>query len=366
MIKIAHIADCHLRVKQYGFKARGDDFFAGLKNAIQAALDNGASLILCSGDIVDTTYPSAEVIKYQLPAIADLLEQNKATMLVTSGNHDLTSPHWCSGLMRDKGGILVVDNERYIHDDRISIYGAPFTDPDRLRETVLQNPDTEADILMWHGEIKELIGYPKANTIEAADFPTGKYQVIAMGDQHIHKYIEHDGLVIAYPGSTELCSTSEDTEKQLYMYSFNDEGKLESIDSVPFTTRPVQKLKLLTDVDVEQAIVSLIPGALIFVEYDRNLHNVVPRLTAAITDEDTILRATVTEAIKSNLAAPGMNRDEEIPTLAQFMQLQLEKVTDAEEYGRIHTLCDAMIDPNQDHRAGIDRFCEDTLGKIVL
>lgn len=34
-MKIAHIADTHLRQRQYGVPGRGDDFVTGLSNAIK-------------------------------------------------------------------------------------------------------------------------------------------------------------------------------------------------------------------------------------------------------------------------------------------------------------------------------------------
>lgn len=367
MTKIAHIADTHLRSRQYGFKSRGIDFFFGFKNAVEAAIANGARAILCSGDVVDTTFPNSTIVKEQLPAINSILLNAEIPMYVISGNHDLTEPHWCAHMSSgEDAGIIMLDWD-VMAVDGIKIAGLPFMEPDKFRQQ-LQTDSWDADILMWHGEIKELMGYPKQNTIELADFPLHKWQLIAMGDQHIHRHItrEEDGMVVAYPGSTELCSSSEDPEKKLYMYTFTD-GKLTDIESIPFATRTVQKYKLVEEVDVEQALTSIEPGALVFVEYNRELNNVIPRLNTVIVG-DTILQLSMLESMEQDLSVPGVQVEKgELPTLIQFMQTQIHSVSSDEECERLAPLCCAMVDPVIDHRYAIDKFVEDRLGgKIVL
>lgn len=364
MIKIAHIADCHLRSQQYGYKVRGADFFEGMKNAVLACLNAGAKHILCSGDLFDTTSPSSRVVVDQLGAISSILHNHKATMYVSAGNHDLTDPHWaCSCVTDDPYGVKVPEPREVIciedGDESLTVVALPWMPPQELRDTLTTTPS--ADILMWHGEIKEFTGYPKPEAVEIADFPKGKWTVIAMGDQHVHEYIRRDdGLVIAYPGSTESCSKSEEHDKMAYMYTF-DHKTLISIEDVPFKTRPKQVLTLHTDEDVDRAGNELISGALVYCEHN-NLKNVRNRLMAAADKrglDPVILTLTTFSTQKAEVLR--VDRNAAIVSPGQYIKDHANQYFNEEHRDRLTNLCVALLTPTLDAKDTIARFCKQEL-----
>lgn len=414
-IKIAHIADCHLRASQYGRKSRSDDFLQGLVNAIQEAYKAGAEMILCAGDLLDTRNPGTKVCLAQLDTVHALLQKLRLPMLVISGNHDNCIPSWHSRFTTlpdcilsavpsgyytmDVGehirhrfsGIICADNahisvmktiqhdddprviQAEVSPDHLRILGLPYMEATALRErlTELELSPDKPDIIMWHGEVKEFCGYPRENAIEIKDFESTGAALIALGDQHIHSLKQGKNCMLAYPGSTELCSSSEDTNKALYLYtmqlSTEERPKVVSIESIPFATRKVQKFELNTEEDLETAEKLIEKGSLVFVKYKRTLKNVNARLKAAVAsdEENTIIRATPFGEIENMTSANYAPGDKVIKPW-EFVHEESRSLFQEEERTRIEEICSNILNPELDHRAIIDRYCYDRLNKVVL
>lgn len=414
-IKIAHIADCHLRASQYGRKSRSDDFLRGLTNAIIEASKAGAEMILCAGDLLDTRNPGTKVCLAQLDTVHALLQKLRLPMLVISGNHDNCVPSWHSRFTKlheciiadvpsghyalDVGehvrhifsGIICADNAHFsvaktiqfdddpkviraeVSPDNLRILGLPYMEAAVLRErlTELESLSNKPDIIMWHGEVKEFCGYPRENAIEIKDFESTGAILIALGDQHIHAVKQGKNCILAYPGSTELCSSSEDTTKAMHLYTIqlSDEARPEvvSIDSIPFATRKVQKFELNTEADLERAEKLIEKGSLVFVKYKRTLKNVNARLKAAVAsdEENTIIRATPFGEIENMTSASYAPGDKVIKPW-EFVHEESRSLFQEEERTRIEEICSNILNPELDHRAIIDRYCYDRLNKVVL
>lgn len=415
-IKIAHIADCHLRASQYGRKSRSDDFLRGLTNAIIEASKAGAEMILCAGDLLDTRNPGTKVCLAQLDTVHALLQKLRLPMLVISGNHDNCVPSWHSRFAKlpecilsgvpsgyyalDVGehvrhrfaGIICADNAHFsvtkttqcddadskviqveVSPDALRILGLPYMEATALRERLaeLESQPDKPDIIMWHGEVKEFCGYPRENAIEIKDFESTGAILIALGDQHIHSIKTGTGCMLAYPGSTELCSSSEAAQKELYLYTFllseNNPPEIKEIASVPFDTRKVQKFELNTEEDLEMAEKAIEKGSLVFVKYKRTLKNVNARLKAAVAsdEENTIIRATPFGEIENMTSANYAPGDKVIKPW-EFVHEESRSLFQEEERTRIEEICSNILNPELDHRAIIDRYCYDRLNKVVL
>lgn len=414
-IKIAHIADCHLRASQYGRKSRSDDFLRGLTNAIQEAYKAGAEMILCAGDLLDTRNPGTKVCLAQLDIVNDLLKKLHLPMLVISGNHDNCIPAWHSrftvlhecivagvpeghysidvgeNVRHRFSGIICADNAHFsvtktiqldddpkvirleVSPDNLRILGLPYMEATALRERLaeLESLHDKPDIIMWHGEVKEFCGYPRENAIEIKDFDSTGAALIALGDQHIHAAKQGKNCILTYPGSTELCSSSEDTNKALYLYTIllSDEARPEvvCVDSIPFATRKVQKFELNTEDDLESAEKAIEKGSLVFVKYKRTLKNVNARLKAAVAsdEEHTIIRATPFGEIE-NLTSVNYSPGDKVVRPWEFVHEESRSLFQEEERTRIEEICANILNPELDHRAIIDRYCYDRLNKVVL
>ena len=357
MLKIAHIADNHLRDRQYSLNERGNDFYVGLKNAIKAAIDSGADIIICAGDLFDVSRPSANNVSVRLKEINSYLIEKNVPMYVISGNHDISCCDWIGVYETGKGGVIPIDNKEIITESGLSIYGIPYCAPNKFRE-IIKDPKTY-DVVVWHSEIAEFVTFGGTDFVSIDDVPEGKCQVLMMGHLHIHKKIKRDtdGMVVAYPGSSELCSSSEDANKSLYLYTFDENNKLVNIEDIPFKTREVQKFKLRTELDVENCITSIKDNTLIFLGYDRNLHNVLTRIYTVVNDTN-ILKPYLLPAEKEVILK---TKDEKIGTAIDYMREHLKDVIDEETEKRIGELCVACIDSNADHRLFIEKLIESSL-----
>lgn len=374
-IKVAHIADVHLRTQQYGYKSRGYDFFSGFRNAVQACIDAGADCILCSGDLFDTTSPASTLVVDQLAEVDAMLRAKEIEMIVSPGNHDGNTPHWASifnKISTGRGGVrvpnasAVVTVESKDKDAVVSVTALPWMTPTDLRTELEVAP--KATILMWHGEIKEFTGYPKPDAIEVADFPSGKWQLIAMGDQHVHKMVKReDGLVVAYPGSTESCSSAEEHDKKAYMYTFSCSGDttvLKDISDVPFETRPKQKLELHTEEDVERACENLISGSLVYCHYNRNLKNVRNRLIAAAVaknmDVPTITMTSFIEKMGST-TVQKFEHTSAVMSPGQYVHANAAHYFGEADRERLTSLSVTLLTPGMSVDDALARFCKEEI-----
>lgn len=362
-MKIAHIADSHLRQRQYGSYDRGYDFLKGLLSAIDKAHEKECKYILHSGDLLDSINPGAPVCIDQLNTIQDLLQKYRMSMFVISGNHDNVVPNWCSRFNKyysvENGGILTCNYKKIIMEDngvQVSVYGIPFTDIDSLKKAISEAP--EADILMWHGIVKEFVWYPIDNAISLEDFDIDKWKLLALGDQHEHviKKSKSGKITATYPGSTELCSASEDIKKRMFVYDFNNNGTF-TMESVPFETRKVQKFVVTTAEDLQKAIKSFDPGALIFITYQSDIPGALSSIQRAVT-EDTIIRALAMPnsdiAVTKDLVTSG------IKTIGEFLHENIEKMVSKDIAGRIFPVCEAVLDFHRDtdYLNIVDAYCE--------
>lgn len=367
-MKIAHIADTHLRQRQYGNPTRGEDFLNGLLSAIKAAHASGASVILAAGDILDSTNPGPQVCITQLDTVNNLLIELNMVMLVISGNHDKTSPNWCERFEDyDDGaapGIKVIDNQTYVLDGKISVVGIPFMSDSELRARLADDDIPHGDILMWHGAIAEFTGYAAEGAITMEELTKdNRWRLIAMGDQHIHNYKESNDVIVAYPGSTELCSVSEDFDKKLYVYDWHDDGTFD-IASVPFDTRKKQAFDIETEEDLEKAVSEFEESAVIFVKYNREIPNALLRMQTAVKPTN-ILRAV--PYAKTSKRAVDVSRHCDVGDPVTFLNNNINKlVKDPEQAERIRGVASSMLSESIDAGKELEGFINNTLGQILI
>lgn len=367
-LKVAHIADVHLRQRQYGYPQRGADFLSALLSAIRKAHEVGCHYIIVAGDLLDSTNPGAAVCIDQLDDVQGLLKELKVCMLITSGNHDKTSPHWCSRFNKffkdEDGGMKVIDNEIYtLKNEEVAVtaYGLPFMPDNEFREALPTLP--EADVLIWHAAIKEFTGYPTENAITCAELNCGKWSLVAMGDQHVHKVIVEGDTVIAYPGSTELCSTSEDLEKQMLVYDFNANGSLD-VTSVAFDTRKKQIFTVKTEKELDDAISKFDPNAVIFVRYTTDITNANLKLHNAAKPTN-LLRLTPITPVKGTAADVSIT--EELKDPVEFLRDAIPVfVKDKDRAQRITPLCASVLSQDIDYMKELEAYCETQLNKTII
>lgn len=290
-------------------------------------------------------------------------------MLVISGNHDLAEVPWMRVFdpHNDKKVGIVCADHREFHIGYTTILGLPFMSTEDMKRTLedLRVGGKYYDIITWHGAISEFVGYPSPNTLDMEHFK-GTCRLVAMGDQHIHSMKEDDYVVVAYPGSTEMCDECEDAEKKMYMWHFNADGDIMFHESIPFATRPVQRFMLKTDLDVEEALTKILPDALVYVKYKRSLANVIPRLNTVLTPNN-IFRPVALPDVDNVSMRKLQETRKMLASPREFVANALKDILTEEQRDRIEELCLDMVDSNIDYRYSIDKFCANNLeGKIIL
>lgn len=97
MIKLIHTADWHLGQTFFGYDRTREHeiFLRGLRRVVH---ERGAELLLISGDIFDTSNPSAEAMRLYYGFLRDVTAENPGMRVIAiAGNHDsgarLEAPH---------------------------------------------------------------------------------------------------------------------------------------------------------------------------------------------------------------------------------------------------------------------------------
>lgn len=224
---------------QFGKTARAQDFTDSVFRIVDIAVQNQVDYILCAGDILNSKRPSSRNIA-DLIRLNQKLLTNKVKLFVITGNHDKCHPSWIKVLqeeMQENGQCAIYDIDFQLFSMKArdgkeyTIYGVPDMAPDDFREKGVDFP--EADFMMFHALIKDFAAFDAGDKVlKVDDLPTDKYKAILLGDIHTHKYITKNGCLVGYPGSTELCSRSEDINKFVSLLTLHDTGRLEW-DSIP-------------------------------------------------------------------------------------------------------------------------------------
>lgn len=296
-MKIAWLSDTHVGFRQYGLERREQDFRRAFEDALNCSLDADADLIIHSGDIIHNNRPSADTIAC-LQHIHDRLCAVGMDMLVISGNHDFSDPHWLSVVnpSNEGPGIKLIDGMLYTHPSGLKVYGVPWMPKELFLASKDQIP--AADIILWHGAIQEFIGFPSASALAIAELPLDKCKLWAAGDIHVNKVLDHNGVLVGYPGSTELNSESEEDVKVVKILEWNA-GTIRVVRDWPLSTRPVVRLNLKTEADLTAAIEQLLPmdsefkAPIVYVRFQQSIGiNVVDRLKTALNPDRFVIRPT--------------------------------------------------------------------------
>jgi len=326
--KIAFVSDSHLRVSQYGYAYRGGDFLNALIDALNSAAALGIEIVLHGGDLIDQKQPPSDVIE-QLLKIEAVLLKNNQRMYVISGNHEKAGVAWSVVLARAMKlynpdivpRMQCIDNTTIVLDSGLSIFGLASCSVEELK-THLQVTDLKADVLLWHGMVKEFCGFDAGGSVSITDFYNGPFDNVLLGDIHVHQFYDIPGRgVIGYPGSTELCASNEDPNKKFAILTFSPDAPVR-VQSVPIKTRTAVSLLIQTEEELQAAIGLLTDYTnkedmiLVFVKAHAQLENVYARLHAACKGKATLRVTMHTDSVISNST---VEVTQELPPLESFL-----------------------------------------------
>jgi DNA repair exonuclease SbcCD nuclease subunit len=308
---LLHIADSHLRPAQWAYSSRGPDFAAALRWCVQYAIDHKIPAITHGGDLINDARPNSQTMK-DLCAVHELAAAAGIPIFTVTGNHDWVQPSWIeviSSIYGDKGvGFVCIDRQLVkIPGTEVTIYGLPTLTKEALQVALAEAP--KADILVWHGLVKEFVGFPVENAVEIQDFDVGKFRAILLGDIHVWNWCsagtsghedpsKNTHFLIGYPGSTELCEKSEDIEKYAALLSIPEKAVPAPPEQVLIDTRPVRPFRIETEEDLGRIIAELQAETftrppILFVAYNPTVISVVSRIKNAAPPEAIVRYAAI-------------------------------------------------------------------------
>jgi exonuclease SbcD len=302
-ILIAHLGDTHLRDTQYATSQRGVDFFEAFKRAIEAIAEHNTKekidLIVCAGDIFDMSRPSAKVIG-QLIQIDKMLERFNLPMLCVTGNHDHSKPTWLATLFPGPArasGITPIDGRTY-EAGGFTVAGVPpyTANAFRSHRAEIEMAARDADVLVYHGFVTGIVPIYTGdkNVLAVDEIPLApKLKAVLLGDIHVQGYVERDNTLIGYPGSLEMCSAGESTEKSIPLIRVDADGARVA-GNLPLRIRPFVARKVLNQADLDNLIadVTLVADQhpVVPVEFDRSMPETVTRLHAVLDAQRAVIR----------------------------------------------------------------------------
>lgn len=297
-------ADWHIRPRHFNTARRGRDFTDAAIKAIEAASAANCEFLVNGGDTFNENRPSSESVK-ALYEIHDVARQLGMPVLVIDGNHDYAVPSWYDTIFTQeqrqesllRGGICRITGERMQYKG-LSIAGLRAGDKDMLLHDLDHLPPT--DIVLWHGAILEMAGYPGDNMPSIADIPENKFQALICGDIHKRQWVGGEGkTIIGYPGATELVKRDEPLTHSITVFDTSKGRDRWTWSEVPIETRPVYVRQVRSIEQLDKLVLELQnlpkePWPIVLIRYDRDLPDVdlvKPRLFAALDNPAAILRA---------------------------------------------------------------------------
>lgn len=367
---IAHTADNHLRDSQYARTSRGHDFTNALLQALDKADNANAKVVLCSGDLLNVNRPSSKNLK-DLVQVADELERRDMTMLVITGDHDRCYPSWTEVLekllTRDSKPSRIVNIDFTLHTlpSGLTIYGVPALKPEEFRERVAEFPD--ADILMYHGLIREWLAFSKPEALSLDELPTDRYKAILLGDLHTNKYVVKDGCVVGYPGPTELCSSSETEQKHIRIFEWENHeivGPPTGVN-IDLHTRLVLKLSARDETEFTAALQTIRSNSssnpLIFLKYDiKDVASAFARITSIVDPRKAIIKLqTLSRPGLGSLMLKGGSADMGVLKPEDYVGNYFTPGTE------LHSIATTLCNPEEKPGVVLEKFIDNKLDTFL-
>lgn len=273
-MRILHTADWHIGQRLYE-RQRLDEHDQFLTWLLQIINENSVELLLVSGDIFDTSLPSAEATNLYYQFLYNLYKNTQTYTIIIAGNHDSARHLEAPKEFLKMGRIHVVgyatNPEECViqippEDPQITVAAVPYLSENELphvsfeseiekneryrerlksfyAECVSHMPVQLPKILMGHLYVQDgqetdserNIQIGGASAIDASDFPDD-VDYIALGHLHRPQVINHANFPIRYSGSPiPLRFNEAEYSKKVFLVEFSDnrEIKLDEEIEIP-------------------------------------------------------------------------------------------------------------------------------------
>ena len=220
-MKIAHLSDLHLGIRQYqrqtqtGINQREADVANAFRKAVDGIIGVKPDIVLIGGDIFHAVRPGNTAILHAFTQFSRLVEAlPDAIIVMVEGNHDKPRTREAGNIIRlfRTLGITVVDSEAKrlsFRDGEVSIltvpalvYPRPALDPDpSARYNILLIHELLEGVSKRYGSLAERTD----RTLTIKELNLDKWDYVALGHYHVYRKIAAKAY---YSGSIEYTSTN--------------------------------------------------------------------------------------------------------------------------------------------------------------
>lgn len=299
-VLIAASGDTHFRDSQYARASRGRDYFDAKVRLVEETAKRGIQILLDSGDFFNSARPSANVIQMATKLNA-LLKQRRIAMLTVTGNHDWSTPTWLQVLFPDADpddfGIVPMDDRRVVVDGVVYQGIRPYTPSGyRENEKVIKAMCEGADVIVMHATVNGIVecGVQPDRMLDLSELPFVKgVKLILLGDLHYFGFTTHRGVLVGYPGSSEMNSSSEPIHKVLPLIRISAREAIIE-EAVPLTIRPFFAPVIRNEEDADMLMAALKPVAaqhpVVIAKFSREVPTALARTYSLLDPQRSIIR----------------------------------------------------------------------------
>lgn len=342
-------ADSHLDTNTWANRPHLQrDSMLAFEHIVNEACQLGVEAILGAGDLIDVKKPPSEVAAFIRRQLDRLVECGIAFAYI-QGQHEMSrGVPWFSA-MHDEA-THINETLLYLSDAIPPVYGLDWRPANQLRLSIGEIPE-EAQIVLMHQVWLEHMGPQRGSEGSFTQLPDCK--VYFTGDFHEMRVTRQGNSTIISPGSTNLRKINEPAKKYYFVLYDNNSWEAKLIPTrqrVDFSVRNERQLeKFLSDWsathDKLQAEAAKLPvelhRALLWLKYDPELPDILPRVEAAIGGEVELFRRELPPSRDdADVVIERAERDRAVEN-GLIGCLPLVVPQDNEDYGVIRNLLDA-------------------------
>jgi len=331
-VRILHVADTHLGMRQYGLEVRRKDFSDAFQQVIDAAIEEQVDAVIHAGDLFDNRLPSMEDLRDVFRQLS-LLRNANIPFLGIVGNHESKRDAQWLDLFAQLGMAIHLNFEQPYDLNGVPVYGVDYIS---RRQDEVHPPKVDGGILVMHQLVNAKEVTPSGELAIRELFECGA-KLILLGDYHEHQIWREGDVMISYPGSTERVSTAERPRRGFTIFDYENLSlERRELNTRRFTYLGTQKEPLADPVAEFEALQHLVKDAVTVIQ---PIHGT---LTPRQLQEEGFKR----EALFVIVRRPQdvMAEDEKSPTISQLQIEQLDGVISEEIEKREFSQLSADID----------------------
>ena len=221
MLKIIHTSDLHIGAKfgTFGEKAEAQRkaILNALAKIVDMAIERSAHIVLISGDLFDSNFPSRASVDF-VKSQFNRLNEAKIHAAILPGTHDCLSQD--SIYKRERFGaempfVFVFDDasvmQKEFTDINLTLFAKPNTanksteSPTAFLESVVKSASTKYKVAMAHGSV-QIEGKAAADDmpITLREISSSGVQYLALGHWHGCQEFSFGSTIAWYAGSPEI------------------------------------------------------------------------------------------------------------------------------------------------------------------